>query len=295
MVAHDPFANVNPNQWRLQAGASVGGAIVKNKLFYFFNGELARNDIPIVDSYIKAGIIDPVNQVWIGCGTPATPAQCAAINTLLPRFYGLVPRTVDQDLGFGRLDYHLNDKNTLSASLNIMHFVSPNGLEQTAVAYTAGNGVNGNGNDTAFVRNGKISLVSVPKSNFVNEFRYGLSTDRLADTLNPALNGALGLLDVSTDGVTLGAVSYLPRVEPMETRNEFSDNVTWVKGRHIFKFGGDIATVNDYSYFIQDLNGAYTYQTPTKFAEDFTGNTTGAKDWSNLCASLRQPRREHAD
>jgi outer membrane receptor protein involved in Fe transport len=289
MAAHDPFANVNPDQWRVQAGASVGGATVKNKLFYFFNGELTRSNIPIVDSYIKAGIIDPVNQVWIGCGLPATPAQCAAINALLPRFFGTVPRTVDQDLGFGRLDYHLNDKNTLSASLNIMHFVSPNGLQQTEVASTTGQGVNSNGNDTAFVRNGKISLISVPKSNFVNEFRYGISTDRLADTLNPALNGALGLLDVSTDNVTLGAVNYLPRVEPMETRNEFADNVTWVKGRHIFKFGADISTVNDYSYFIQNANGAYTYQTPTQFAEDYSGNTAGAKDWSKYVQAFGNP------
>jgi hypothetical protein len=289
MAAHDPFANVNPDQWRLQAGASVGGALIKNKLFYFFNGEFTRSNIPIVDSYIKAGIIDSVNQVWIGCGLPATAAQCSAINALLPRFYGLVPRTVDQDLGFGRMDYHLNDKNTLSASLNIMHFVSPNGTQQTEVVSTTGQGINSNGNDTAFVRNGKISLISVPKSNFVNEFRYGLSTDRLADTLNPALNGALGLLDVSPDGVTLGAANYLPRIEPMEVRNELADNATWVKGKHILKFGADISTVNDYSYFIQNVNGAYTYQTPTKFAEDFSGNTTGGKEWSKYVQAFGNP------
>jgi Carboxypeptidase regulatory-like domain/TonB dependent receptor/TonB-dependent Receptor Plug Domain len=289
MAAHDPFASVNPDQWRVQAGASLGGAIIKNKLFYFFNGELTRSNIPIVDSYIKAGIIDPVNQVWIGCAAPATAAQCSAINALLPRFFGTVPRTVDQDLGFGRMDYHLTDKNTLSASLNIMHFVSPNGLQQTEVASTTGQGVNSNGNDTAFVRNGKVSLISVPKSNFVNEFRYGLSTDRLADTLNPALNGSLGLLGVSADGVTLGAINYLPRVEPMEVRNELSDNVTWVKGKHILKFGGDFATVNDYSYFIQNINGSYTYQTPTTFAEDFSGNTTGVKHWQSYSQAFGNP------
>src|SRR5579863_4463978 len=289
MAAHDPFANVNPDQWRLQSGASVGGAIVKNKLFYFFNGEITKSNIPIVDSYIRSGIIDPVNQVFLGCTAPATPAQCSAINALLPRFYGQVPRTVDLDLGFGRMDYHLNDKNTLSASLNIMRFVSPNGLQQTAVAYTTGNAINGNGNDTAFVRNGKVSLVSVPASNFVNEFRYGLSTDRLADTLNPALNGSLGLLDVSAAGVTLGAVNYLPRVEPMEVRNEFADNATWVKGKHILKVGADISSVNDYSYFIQNANGAYTYQTVTKFAEDYTGNTTGAKDWQTYSQAFGNP------
>jgi hypothetical protein len=288
-VAHDPFANVNPNQWRLQAGASVGGAIVKNKLFYFFNAEFSRKNDPIVDSYIKAGIIDPVNQVWIGCGAPATPAQCSAINALLPRFFGQVPRTVDQDLGFGRMDYHLNDKNTLSASLNFMHFNSPNGLQQTLVASTTGQGVNSNGNDTAAVRNGKISLVSTLAPNLVNEFRYGINTDRLADTLNPALNGALGLLDVSAAAVTLGAVNYLPRVEPMEVRNEFADNATWVKGKHVLKVGADVSSVNDYSYFIQNINGAYTFQTVTKFAEDYTGNTTGAKDWQSYSQAFGNP------
>ncbi|HEY1760273.1 MAG TPA: TonB-dependent receptor [Bryobacteraceae bacterium] len=289
MDAHDPFASVNPDQWRVQAGASLGGAIVKNKLFYFFNGEFTRSNIPIVDSYVKAGIIDPVNQVFLGCGAPATPAQCTAINALIPRFFGTVPRTVSQNLGFGRIDYHLNDKNTLSASLNYMGFNSPNGLQQTLVASTTGQGVNSNGNDTAAVRNGKVSLISAPKSNFVNEFRYGINTDRLADTLNPALNGSLGLLDVSAAAVTLGAVNYLPRVEPMETRNEFSDNATWVKGKHILKFGGDISTVKDYTYFIQNLNGAYTYQTVTKFAQDYTGNTTGAKDWQSYSQAFGNP------
>ncbi len=289
MAAHDPFANTNPGQWRLQSGASLGGALIKNKLFYFFNAEFARSSIPIVDSYVKAGIIDPVNQVFLGCGAPATPAQCSAINALLPRFYGQIPRTVDQDLGFGRMDYHLNDKNTLSASLNFMHFKSPNGLQQTAVAFTTGSAINSNGNDYATVRNGKVSLVSVPTSNFVNEFRYGINTDRLADTLNPALNGSLGLLDVSAAAVTLGAINYLPRVEPMETRNEFADNATLVKGKHIFKFGADISSVNDYSYFLQNLNGAYTFQTVTKFAQDYTGNLTGAKDWQTYSQAFGNP------
>ncbi len=289
LVAHDPFASLNPNQWRLQSGASVGGAIVKNKLFYFFNGEFTRKNDPLIDSYTKAGVIDTVNQVFVGCGAPATPAQCSAINALIPRFFGAIPRTVDQDLGFGRIDYHLNDRNTLSASLNFMHFVSPNGLQQTLVASTTGQGVNSNGNDYATVRNGKVSWISVPTSSFVNEFRYGLSTDRLADSLNPSLNGQLGLLGASVQGATMGAVNYLPRVEPMETRNEFTDNASWTKDRHIFKFGVDFATTNDYSYFVQNANGSYSFPSVTAFALDFSGNTTGSKDWTSYSQAFGNP------
>ena len=149
------------------------------------------------------------------------------------------------------------------------------------VSSTSGAGVNSNGNDFARVRNGKASWISTPASNFVNEFRYGLNTDFQADTLNPALNGALGLLDVTANTVTLGAVNYLPRVEPNETRNEFSDNATWIKNRHILKAGVDLATTNDFSYFIQNANGSYNYQTVTKFALDFSGNSTGAKNWKS--------------
>jgi hypothetical protein len=287
LIAHDPFANINPNQWRLQAGASIGGALIKNKLFYFFNGEFARKNDPMVDSYVKANVINTATEQWIGC--TATAAQCAAINALLPRFFGSVPRTVDQDLGFGRLDYHVNDKNTLSASLNFLHFVSPNGLNQTIVASTTGQGVNANGNDYARVRNGKLSLISVIAPNLVNEARYGINTDLLGDNLNPALNGQLGLLDASVDAVTLGATNYLPRVEPSETRNEFTDDLTWTKGRHILKLGADIATTNDYSYFVQNVHGTYTYATPTLFAEDFSGNTTGAQNWKSYTQAFGDP------
>ncbi|HTA43679.1 MAG TPA: TonB-dependent receptor [Bryobacteraceae bacterium] len=281
MIAHDPFASLNPDEWRVQSGFTVGGAIVKNKLFYFLNGEFTRRNYPIVDSYIKAGIIDPVNQVFIGCTLPATPAQCNAINALVPRFFGSIPRSAAQDIGLARLDYHLNDRNTLSASFNFMHFNAPDGLQNTLVASTTGAAVNANGNDYGRVRNGKFSWTSVITPNLVNEFRYGLNTDLEGDNLNPALNGSLGLLDVSAAGVTLGAINYLPRVEPNETRNEISDNITWVKGRHIVKAGYDFNTTNDFSYFIQNLNGSYTYQNVTNFAEDFTGNTAGAKDWQS--------------
>lgn len=301
--ATDPFANgINPDDWRLQSGASLGGPIEKGKVFFFLNGDFTRRNSPIVDSYVNSNIDSTTHNFkpfgssntattsTLGCNpTIATPAQCSAINALLPRFFGNVPRTVDQDLLFGRIDYHLAEKNTFSFSLNYLHFVSPNGLQQTTVASTSGAAVNNNANDLVRVRNGKATWMSILNPSVVNNFRYGWDTDLQSDELNPALNGSLGFLDVSAAGVTLGAPNYLPRIEPSETRNEFADDVSWTRGRHIFKFGVDFATTSDYSYFIQNTHGSYSYSNLTNFALDFSGNTTGAKNWTTFSQTFGNP------
>ena len=113
----------------------------------------------------------------------------------------------------------------------------------------------------------------------VNSFRYGLDTDRQADGFDQAeLGGGLGYLDVSVAGVQLGPATYLPRVEPIETRNEFADDVSWAKGKHMIKFGITYEHVNDNVNYLSNRYGSYTYPTVTSFAQDYTGNTTGAKD-----------------
>ena len=287
--AHDPYAQINPSEHRIQTGGSVGGAIIKDKLFYFVSADITRRNFPFVDSYVKAGFVDTANQVWLTCAAPATAAQCQAINGLLPRFFGQIPRTAKNDLYFGRLDYHLNDKNTFSASFNYLTWLSPNGI-QTGLSSTSGSGINGNGDDSVTVRNGKATWTSVISNSVVNSFRYGLDTDRQADSFDSAeLGGGLGYLDVSVAGVQLGPATYLPRVEPMETRNEFADDVSISKGRHMIKFGFTFEHVDDNVNYLSNRFGSYTYPTVTSFALDYTGNTTGVKNWSGYSQTFGNP------
>ena len=291
--AHDPFASINPPDTRHDAGGSLGGAFIKDKLFYFVNGEYVHRDFPFADSLVRAGVIDTANQVWIGCGqasagVPAASAsQCSAINGLLPRFFGSTPRHFGQRLGFGRLDYHFSDRNTFTAAFNFMEFSSFNGLQQTALSSTSGAAINGNGNDYSKVRNAKFGWTSVPTSSFVNEFRYGWATDLEGDDPNPALLGkALGLLDVSVVGVQLGPINYLPRLEPNEHRHEFADNVSWSKGKHFVKGGVDITSTDEFALFLSNLNGSYTYQTVNQFALDYTPTVPGQKNWQSYSQTL---------
>lgn len=288
--AHDPFAAINPPDRRWEAGGTVGGAIVKNKLFYFLSVDDTRRFFPIQDSLIKVGFIDTANQVWVGCGAPATPAQCSAINALLPRFFSQTPRSAINDLYFGRMDYHVNDRNTFSASFNFLRWVTPEGI-QSALTSTSGGGLNNNGDDTVTVRNGKATWVSVISNTLVNSFRYGLDTDRQGDTFDPLnLAPGLGYLSVTVAGVQIGnGVNYIPRVEPMETRHEFDDDVSWVKGRHTIKAGGTYEHVRDDVNYLSNRFGSYTFSTPTNFALDYS-SYSGVNHYSGFSQTFGNPQ-----
>jgi outer membrane receptor protein involved in Fe transport len=292
--ARDPFsAYVSPEK-RQQIGGSLGGAIKKDKLFYFLNTEVTRRNFPMSSS-LNTVAVDPTTQTWKLCGVAsgnmpaATPAQCAAINTLLPRFFGQIPRQLNQELYFGKLDYHFSDRNSFSASFNFLHDLSPNGI-QSAVSSTSGSALTGNGDDAVTVKNGRLAWTTVPTSSFVNELRFGFAGDRQADTFNNSLlGGGLGYLQVSPNGTQLGPANYLPRVEPSEMRYQFQDNATWTKGTHTIKFGADIATTEDYVYYISNYFGSYSYQTVNAFALDYSGNTTGTKYWNSYSQTFGNP------
>ena len=289
--ARDRYATFNPDEVRYQFGASLGGALIRDRLFYFVNADFTRRNFPMVSSISRAGVIDPNTQSFVGCGPPATAAQCSAINSILPRYYGLIARTANQDLAFGRLDWHPSERNTFSASLNYLRFLSPNGI-QTNASSTTGAAIGSNGDDSVRVRNGRATWTAVFSPGLVNEFRFGWATDRQADTFDQGMfNPALGFIGLTVAGQTgLGnGVSYLPRVEPNETRFQIADNVTWTRGKHIGKLGVDVANTSDYTYYLSPAYGLYTYQTVTQYAMDFSGNISGAKNWQSFSQAFGNP------
>ena len=292
--ALDALSTITPSEKRNQMGANIGGPIIKDKLFYFLSTEISRRAYPIISS-MNTTAVNGATQSWNSCGVAsggnpaATPAQCAAINGLLPRFYAVIPRRLDQELYLAKLDYRVSERNTLSASFNFLHELSPNGI-QSATVLTTGTAITSNANDAVTVKNGRIQWTTVPTSTFSNEFRFGLATDRQADDLNPALTGpGLGMLNLTVNSTGIGTINYVPRVEPNERRFQWADNATWVKGTHTIKWGADIASTRDYVYYASNYNGSYTYQTVNAFALDYSDNTTGAKHWQYFNQTFGNP------
>ncbi len=45
----------------------MGGAIIKDKLFYFLSADITRRNFPFVDSQVKVGFLNPATEQWVGC------------------------------------------------------------------------------------------------------------------------------------------------------------------------------------------------------------------------------------
>src|SRR5437870_513003 len=298
--ARDRYASFNPQDIRHQSGVSLGGAFIRDKLFYFFNYEATRRNFPAIATVTSANLFTAngtMDTARNPCPNPtatiqATAAQCAtAIQMLTTRNFGTVSRTVQQDLGFGKIDYHLSDRNSLSFSLNGLRWVSPHGIQATGIVFSNGNAIGNNADSTVRDAYGRAQWTAIVSPRVFNEARFGWFKDRLHDTASPDfLYPGLGLASLTVNSTgNLGVANSYPRLNPSETRFEYADNVSWNSGAHTMKFGIDITHTEDYHNQLINRYGSYSYATLNNFALDFAGNTAGLKNWTTYSQAFGNP------
>ncbi len=286
--ARDRYASINPPEWRHQFGGSIGGAIKKDKLFYFFNTEFTRRNFPALNRLITAGLTDGSGNFNATC--TATAAQCNAARDYMLRNNGiLISRTANTELGFGKIDYVVNARNTLSFSLNYLRWISPHGI-QTQAVLTNNNAASNNADSTVRTRYGRAVWTSIPSNTFVNEARFGWFKDRLADDMsNDLIPASTGRLGITVAGAPLGAAIDYPRINPSEQRFQFADTGTWTKGAHTLKLGFDVVNTQDYLNLLRNQYGSYSYANFNAFALDFTGNTVAGRNYQTFSQAFGNP------
>ncbi|MDZ4803123.1 MAG: TonB-dependent receptor [Bryobacteraceae bacterium] len=287
--ARDRYANFNPPEWRHQAGGSLGGAIKKDKLFYFFNYEVTRRNFPLLNRLINTGFTDSVGNFNAACPAQISQTQCFTARDYVMRNNGvLLPRKAETNVLFGKLDYQLNSRNSISASMNYMDWESPNGI-QTQAVLTNNNGAGNNADSTVRTRYGRLAWTAIPSSTIVNEARFGWFKDRLYDPNNPALIPAqTGKLGISVNSAAVGAATDYDRLNPSEQRFQFADNVSWNVGKHALKIGGEIISTQDYTKLLRQEFGSYSYASFATFALDFSGVRNPANGFGNYNSFLQR-------
>jgi outer membrane receptor protein involved in Fe transport len=279
-----------PLDKRYQFGGTIGGRIIKDKLFFFFAYDEQRRDFPgaaILSSqtYLNdsaAGsactVTTGVNRTCLKALNPTliTDARINEATAFIAGLTGAVPRTQNQRIFFPKIDWNVNSSNTFTASFNRMRSASPAGI-QTQPTTTSGIASFGDDFVSTDIFNARLTSTITPK--LLNEFRFQWGRDNLFAFSQPPSAGEQALLpsgltrlpNVSlTNGLSFGKPTFLERVaNPDEHRQQYADTMTSTHGNHTFKFGFDVNHVNDLLDNLQNESGSYAYSNVNEFIIDY--------------------------
>ena len=301
-----------------QFGATLGGAVKKDKLFYFFSfedqrysvGNPAEHRVPVTNltSTSTNSLVGACNAARTAGKLTALSAQLAGLSLACAptsAFPGIFPannsssttlsttlNTTNQiDAGLAKVDYHLNEKNSFTAS----YFISPgNGI-------FVDNPVRELSSQWLTVQYARAQVFSTnwtftPSSNVVNEARVGYShyyqnfqsTDATNDPANYNLNGNIfhlytgqtnptyfGLPQIRVSGglnVQMGL--GWPKVVGPDSVLQLLDHVSLLRGKHSFMFGGEILDDRSTNNVTANTKGPLNFTSLTNF---FTGTPQTAQ------------------
>ncbi len=240
-----------PKDRRQQFGGSVGGPIKKDKVFYFLNYEQQKRNFPMA--------VVPSSQSFFN--SSCTAPGCGQVVSFFQSLVQTQPRQGNESVGLGKVDYNLNSRNTLTGSVNILRWDSPNGI-QTAPSTSVHETNNGSDDVSAETVIGKWTSSITPT--FLSELRFQYGRDfefELPNAPGPSVS--------TTGGITFGMPNYLPRAAyPDEKRWQVSQNLSWLHGRHSLKFGWDVTRVNDLLINLFSGGGVYSYSSLNNLALD---------------------------
>jgi hypothetical protein len=230
-----------PDLTQAQFGASVGGPIVKNKLFFFANFEkddredLGQNWLPnrgtgaINESRV---LLSDLNNVRDGL---------LAIGYDPGAYEGFIHQS-NSTKGIFKLDWNINDNNRLAVIYNFLDASKEKPAHPTAIAFRGPSATTLQFENSGYQINNKLQSVQVElnstlSDNASNKLQVGYT--HFDDFRNPFSTPAPSI-NITRDGSPYIIVGH----EPFSVNNrldqkvlQFSDNMNFFKGDHTFTIG----------------------------------------------------------
>lgn len=258
------FLLTQPIHQQHQFGGSVGGPIIKDRLFYFFTydgfrkvGRVLYTDSNTISTTPSGPTNSTTTITPTQCPTTVTSAQCLSAITFLQQVSTAAPgRFQKENLFFPRLDYHINSRNDAFVDFNFADFDSTYGYSGANTFTNSSPSTNGpTSYHERFLVGGLTTQIGKASVNQVH-VQWG----RDLETAGANASGP----SVATGVATYGMPNALPRVaEPDEHRIQFTDVFSTSKGNHTLKVGGDVNIVHEVMINLFQGGGIYNYSGST--------------------------------
>jgi carboxypeptidase family protein len=282
---------IKPEDVRHQFGGTIGGPIIKDRLFFFFSYDQQKRNFPGLSTFFVPTYLNGVSRSTL-INKGLSGAQIDDAVSFLNSLTGTVPRKGDQTLVLPKIDWQINSKNTFSINYNRLRWDSPAGV-QTQATNTRGRA--SFGDDLVKVDWGTARLTSTITPTLVNEVRVQYARDlelQISQTPLPgeprtAINGSAPDVNLQ-NGLNFGKPNFLERASyPNEKRAQFTDNVTMTLGGNTLKFGGDINYVKDVLNNLFTESGSYFYGSVNEFILDYVNWKTPLSDSTTCIGNSR--------
>jgi len=254
-----------PNFSNYQYGFRVGGPIIKDKLFFFVNGEMTTYDRPVDNVAFQSGF---------GGKTPTELKALANDFANILKTKGMDAGSYDQFTSqqpstklFLRFDYNLSENHqlTLRNSYNYSYIDNLNGRGGTnGMAFDSYNyRIKNNTNSTVLQLNSHFG------NNMSNELIVGYTPirDRRAGTTGYAPEVEVRELN-RTFRITAGPDRYSSANELDQDVFEITDNFSYFTGNHTFTIGTHNEFFSFRNLFVRSFNGYYQYNSNAEFQND---------------------------
>jgi len=268
-----------------QMGFRVGGPIIKNKVFFFINGEMERRDDPATTMVAKRDTIakgDNISNVWA--------SDLDKLKNFLVENYDYDPGVYEgfslntyNDKFLARVDFNLTNRHKFSIRYNYLKSwrealpSSSNSLGSSR--YPSKNCLIFS-NNTYKINNNIHSIIGELNSVFGNTASNNLIVGYTAFRDFRSTNGKeFPMVDILNNGTTMTAIGteqYSPNNKLNTDVFQVSDNFTLYKGAHTLTVGGSFEYFKFQNGFTPQFYGYYRYNSLNDFIANAGTSTTAA-------------------
>jgi len=239
-----------------QGGITLGGPIIKNKVFFFVNGEMTRKRTPLSYAPGTAGsniTLDEVNRVL------------AVLNRVAPGYdpggYDDIASETNSNKFLAKINWNINDKHklTLRHSYTFGENIDISRGQNALRFYNNGVYFPSTTNSTG------LELNSIFNTKMANRLLVGYT--RVRDDRDP-LGNPFSTIRVNLDGgktITLGNENSSVANQLDQDIISFDNDFNLYLGKHTLTFGTHNEMYNFYNLFVQNIYGNYAYKNLAQF------------------------------